>query len=129
MVYCYLDGCFLMRIRIKFITLQNLIHKIENKNERYSIELALIERKVDDSLVQQRLLDGYVNATALCKAAGKNFADYKRLKGTDDFLKELSSDVGIPITELIQTIIGGIPQAQGTCTSTSCNKFSSMGFS
>ena len=37
MVYCYLDGCFLMRIRIKFITLQNLIHKIENKNERYSI--------------------------------------------------------------------------------------------
>lgn len=48
-------------------------------------ELALIERKVDDSLVQQRLLDGYVNATALCKAAGKNFADYKRLKGTDDF--------------------------------------------
>ena len=27
-------------------------------------------------------------------------------------MKELSSDVGIPITELIQTIIGGIPQAQ-----------------
>lgn len=77
-------------------------------------ELALIERKVDNSPVQQRLLDGYVNATALCKAAGKNFADYKRLKGTDDFLKELSSDVGIPITELIQTITGGIPQAQGT---------------
>ena len=52
-------------------------------------ELALIERKVDNSPVQQRLLDGYVNATALCKAAGKNFADYKRLKVKDDFLKEL----------------------------------------
>lgn len=43
-------------------------------------ELALIERKVDENPVQQRLLDGYVNATALCKAAGKEFYDYYRIK-------------------------------------------------
>lgn len=76
--------------------------------------LAFIDREVDESKIQQRLLDGYVNATALCKVSGKNLADYLRLKMTNDFLSELSSDMGIPISGLVQIVKGGIPEFQGT---------------
>ena len=60
----------------------------------------------------------------MCKANGKLFADYKRLKYTKDFLRQLPDFIinnpvmGIPITEqnqqLIQTIQGGTPENQGT---------------
>ena len=43
-------------------------------------------------------------------------ADYKRLKATSEFVSELSSDVGFPISALIQVVSGGIPQFQGTWT-------------
>jgi hypothetical protein len=83
-------------------------------NKTPQFELALIDRSVDKDTVQQRVTDGYINATALCKASGKNFADYSRLKTSEDFLKELSSDMGIPISALIQQIRGGKPELQGT---------------
>jgi hypothetical protein len=50
----------------------------------------------------------------MCKAVGKNFADYKRLQSTEAFLQELSSVVGIPITGLVYSFQGGRPQDQGT---------------
>lgn len=78
------------------------------------LELALITREVDKNPIEQRLMDGYINATALCKAAGKNYADYSRLKTTQDFLTELVSETGIPMSALIQIIRGGTPQWQGT---------------
>lgn len=80
----------------------------------YQGKLAFINREVDESYIQQRLLDGYVNATALCKASAKNLSDYLRLKTTNDFFKELSSDMGIPISALVQIVKGGIPEYQGT---------------
>lgn len=50
----------------------------------------------------------------MCKAAGKNFADYNRLAQTRAFIAELSAEVGIPIAELIQSLSGGTPTLQGT---------------
>jgi len=41
-----------------------------------------------------------VNATQMCKAAGKFFAEYHRSKCYKDFEKELSEAMGIPIGEL-----------------------------
>lgn len=38
------------------------------------------------------LSNGFVNATKLCKSAGKNWYDYYRTKRTQDFLKELKND-------------------------------------
>jgi hypothetical protein len=64
--------------------------------------------------VPQRARDGYVNATAMCKAAGKNWADYNRIGPTKAFLTELSAEMGLPITELIQSVSGGTPSLQGT---------------
>lgn len=76
--------------------------------------IAVIDREVDGNTIPQRAADGYVNATAICKASGKNFADYRRLATTEAFLTELSSVMGIPITELVISVQGGNPRLQGT---------------
>lgn len=78
------------------------------------LRLSLISHEIEGKLVHQRAVDGYVNATAMCKAVGKNFADYRRLGSSQAFLAELSSVVGIPITGLLISIQGGRPQEQGT---------------
>jgi hypothetical protein len=74
----------------------------------------LIPHIVEKEVIQQRVRDGYINATAMCKAANKMWADYRRLKSTGDFLDALSADMGIPIAEIIQSVTGGNPQSQGT---------------
>lgn len=76
--------------------------------------LELIPHQTAGGLVCQRPSDGYINATAMCQATGKLFADYVRLLNTRAFLAALSSDMGIPITDLIQSVRGGDPQQQGT---------------
>ena len=78
------------------------------------LELALISHQIENTLILQRAVDGYVNATAMCKAVGKNFADYRRLATTEAFLSELASDMGIPISTLLVTRKGGIAAEQGT---------------
>lgn len=76
--------------------------------------LSLIPHTYQGQIVRLRSRDGYVNATAMCKAAEKNWADYSRLISTKEFFDELSSEVGIPITELVQSVSGGNPALQGT---------------
>lgn len=58
--------------------------------------------------------DGYINATALCQQAKKEFKHWKELQATFEFLKTLSSEVGITTSGLTQTRKGGLPQEQGT---------------
>ena len=43
-----------------------------------------------------------VNATQMCRAAGKLFGNYRRLDSTEDFLQELSSNIHICIFELVK---------------------------
>lgn len=80
----------------------------------HQYSLSLIPHKVNDNVIEQRAADGYINATAMCKACDKLMADYLRLKTTSDFLAALSSDMGIPISELNQVVKGGDPTQQGT---------------
>ena len=61
------------------------------------MNISIIEHKEDGYIVNQRTQDGYINATALCRASNKLFADYSRLKETKEFLNELSRSMGIPI--------------------------------
>ncbi len=77
-------------------------------------QLALIPHKVQNNIIDQRAHDGYINATAMCKVAGRTWSQYRERRETNAFLDELSSVLGIPRTDLIQTIQGGIPQHQGT---------------
>lgn len=88
---------------------------MDKKEEpNFQMQLAVIDREVDNSHINQRLMDGYINATALCKACKKDFYDYSRLKSTKEFIDELSSETEIPVSALIQTVKGGTPQFQGT---------------
>lgn len=80
----------------------------------FQIALPLVQYELATEVIHQRVKDGYVNATAMCKAAGKPWADYNRLSTTSLYLEALSADMGIPITELVQSIRGGVPTMQGT---------------
>jgi KilA-N domain len=72
-----------------------------------SLKLVLIPHEVENTLINQRAIDGYVNATAMCQAVGKKINHYLENRTTKDFIEELSSDTGIPAPELIQIVSGG----------------------
>ncbi|WP_353571499.1 KilA-N domain-containing protein [Candidatus Albibeggiatoa sp. nov. BB20] len=74
---------------------------------------ALINREFESNLIRQRS-DGYIDATAMCKATGKQWKHYNENTSTKAFILALSSEVGIPTSELIQSLSGGNPQKQGT---------------
>lgn len=66
-----------------------------------------IIEKLGDYNVRVRQSDGYIYATDLCKACGKVFYEYLRLKATEKFLEQLFSRTGIPVVELMQIKNGG----------------------
>ena len=66
------------------------------------------------ALIHQRQADGYINATAMCKVAGKLWGHYQENAQTKAFLKALSADIGIPISDVVQSIKGGDRSLQGT---------------
>jgi hypothetical protein len=72
---------------------------------QHQYSLSLIQHEANGSVIAQRSSDGYVNATALCKAAGKLFADYTRTDSTKAFLAALSAKMGIPIDKGNQCLI------------------------
>jgi KilA domain-containing protein len=77
------------------------------------LNLALIPHQVGGEIIQQRAKDGYINATAMCKAAGKLWYEYRRATSTENFLEALEADTGISRNELIQSLRGG-HEGQGT---------------
>lgn len=74
----------------------------------------LIPHIIEGELVSQRIKDGYVNATSMCRAAGKLWGHYWENETSKAFAHELEADIGIPISELIQSVKGGFPEFQGT---------------
>lgn len=77
-------------------------------------QLVLINHEIEQTVIKQRAIDGYVNATAMCKAVGKQFNDYTRIGPTKAFLEELSAETGLPVSQLIQTFKGGDTSTQGS---------------
>lgn len=66
-----------------------------------SANTPIISHDFNRTAIQQRAEDGYLNATAMCKAAGKRFNDYSVLSTTQDFLAALASDTGILVSQLV----------------------------
>lgn len=77
-------------------------------------EMSLIHHEVRDSVIDQRAIDGYVNATAMCRVAKRQWGHYWERRKTKAFVQALHADIGIPISELIQSVKGGYPELQGT---------------
>ena len=80
------------------------------KGSANQLELQLIPHEAQGLTIAQRGRDGYINATALCQAAGKKWSHYAGNTNTKEFIAELATDAGIPATELIQSLSGGIIQ-------------------
>lgn len=78
------------------------------------LQAGFIDRVEGNEPISQRMSDGYVNATAMCKACGKRWSDYIALSTTKPYLVELSSATGVAVDELVQSNVGGIPKLQGT---------------
>jgi hypothetical protein len=51
--------------------------------------------------VKAREADRYVDATALCKAAGKKWSDYWRLDGTKAVIQAIAESTGIPVDSMV----------------------------
>lgn len=68
----------------------------------------LKEHPVAGAMVPQHPQDGFIHATAMCKAAGRFFGNYRQMNQFKAFLEELSYVSGIPITGPVQVIQSGI---------------------
>ncbi len=71
----------------------------------HQYSLSLIPHEINNAVITQRASDGYINATALCKAGGKLFANYAAAPETKQFLQDLSSKTGIPLNGRNQALI------------------------
>lgn len=58
--------------------------------------------------------DGFINATQICRACGKLWADYWRQSSTQEYVQAVSVDMGIPISTLTESRKGGNRHEQGT---------------
>lgn len=74
------------------------------RQTQYQTSLQLIVHQTNQGIVQQRKSDGYINATELCKAAGRRWNDYAETGRTKDFFAALSARTGIPVLLLIQQV-------------------------
>lgn len=69
---------------------------------QYSLDL--ITHQVDQSFIQQRARDGYINATQLCTAAKKPWHRYEMQEDNGRYIRALAERLGITRGELIQTV-------------------------
>lgn len=83
-------------------------------NESVQPRLDLIPHDYRGEIIAQRAQDGYINATAMCQAAGKRFSDYNRLSTTSEFIAELVGSTGIPADLLVTSVIAGPNELRGT---------------
>lgn len=71
---------------------------------QHQYSLTLIQHEVNNSFIPQREADGYINATALCKAADKRWNDYSSNDRAKAFLKVMEAKTGIPVLNLVQVV-------------------------
>lgn len=73
-----------------------------------------LAREVNAIEIDQRISDGYINATALCKANGKMIGHYLEIGPTKECLKELERSVGLTIDVLVSKVMTGCNESRGT---------------
>ncbi len=71
-------------------------------------------REWNGHAIQRRQADGYVNATAMCKANAKHLPHYLTNARTSEYLQALSGSVGIPTDHLKVSIGTGPNHLRGT---------------
>ena len=74
----------------------------------------LVVRTWNDAPISRRDGDGYADATAMCQANGRLYADYQRLDRTSAYLQALAASLGIPADQLVITTTTGPNHLRGT---------------
>ena len=77
-------------------------------------KLAVVPQSVCGSIVHQRVKDGYVNATAMCKAGGKEWSSYWRSAKAQEDADAVSRSLHIGRDLLVQSITTGKNEIRGT---------------
>jgi hypothetical protein len=73
---------------------------VPNQSDVFNCQL----RVGNDTMIQIPMRgDGYVNATALCKAGGKLFGHYQENNQTKAYIQALEDNIGIPILKIIES--------------------------
>ncbi len=62
----------------------------------------LVSRSWNGTSITRRTTDGYVNATAMCKANKKRWSDYRESDRCQQYLDALSQTTEIPVFDLIE---------------------------
>jgi hypothetical protein len=71
-----------------------------------NVSSPIILREANGVAIRQSIKEGYLNATDMCQAWGKYFADWRRTKSAEDYLTALELTMGIPIVKLIVSLEG-----------------------
>jgi hypothetical protein len=74
----------------------------------------LVVRTWNDAPICRRDSDGFADATAMCRANGKDLFDYQRLDRTAAYTQALSDSLGIPADQLVVTTTTGPNHLRGT---------------
>lgn len=61
----------------------------------------ILSHEIDGHRIAQRPADGFVDATALCKAAGKKWSHFAGLDSTKEFIQALAESTGIPVDSIV----------------------------
>jgi hypothetical protein len=73
---------------------------------KHQYSLTLIQHEVNNSLIEQRAGDGYINATQLCSVAGKHWNQYAAQEPTRKFLMALAKKMQVTVTDLHPEVVG-----------------------
>jgi hypothetical protein len=73
-----------------------------------------LETRIWNGRPIQRRPDGYINATAMAKAAGRQLCHYLANTRSAEYLRALEGSIGIPMDLLAQSIVTGPNELRGT---------------
>ena len=74
----------------------------------------LVVRTWNDAPISRRDSDGFADATAMCRANGKDWFDYQRLERTTAYLAALGESLNLPADQLVLTTTSGPNHLRGT---------------
>lgn len=74
----------------------------------------LVVRTWNDAPISRRDGDGFADATAMCRANGKDLFDYQRLDRTAAYIQALADSLGTPADQLVISTTTGPNHLRGT---------------
>jgi hypothetical protein len=100
--------------KLEVINVINEFLKKKEKEQIIEVQKNDEEISLNGVIIMSRKEDGFINATALCKAGSKKFNDWSRLEKSKSFIEILSTSAGIPAYPLINIIENGVNEKRGT---------------